>query len=194
MDPRELDRILTRSAMAFSLTTVVDEVIVPLLSRIGTAWETGRVGPAHEHVATVEVRRFLEWLLTTVEVAEGAPVLVAGTPTGERHELGGLLAALSAAASGWKGVFLGPDLPAEEVVSAALRLEAEVVALSCVDPRTAKKLPSEIMKIRGRLPADVHLIIGGPLTRSPAMEEMGEGVEVLPSFAELRKRLGELGT
>jgi methanogenic corrinoid protein MtbC1 len=144
-------------------------------------------------VATVVVRRFLEWLLGTVDVGEGAPVLVAGTPKGERHELGALLSAVSAAAAGWKGVFLGPDLPAEEISSAALRLEAEVVALSCVDPRTFIQLPGEVASIRGRLPADVHLVVGGPLVHSLDVEAMGEGVEVLGSFAELRERLGELG-
>jgi DNA-binding transcriptional MerR regulator len=38
--------------------------------------------------------------------------LVAATPARERHELGALLSAVSAAAEGWKGVYLGPDLPA----------------------------------------------------------------------------------
>jgi DNA-binding transcriptional MerR regulator/methylmalonyl-CoA mutase cobalamin-binding subunit len=194
MDFQELERILTRSALAFSVPTVVDGLIVPLLSRIGTAWESGRVGPAHEHLATVVIRRFLEWMLGTVDVGEGAPVLVAATPAGERHELGALLSAVSGAAEGWKGIFLGPDLPAAEVVSAALRLEAEVVTLSCVDPQTAQALPGEIAQIRERLPADVRLLVGGPLAESQEEVMRRVGVQVLHSFQELRENLRTFGS
>jgi methanogenic corrinoid protein MtbC1 len=194
MDPAELERILTRAALAFSVPTVVDDIVVPLLSRIGTGWESGRMGPAHEHLATVVIRRFLEWMLGTVYIGERSPVMVAGTPAGEKHELGALLSAVSAAAEGWRGVFLGPDLPAEEIVSAALRLEAEVVSLSCVDPQHASLLPAEVTRIRERLPADVLLILGGPLAISIRTALAAEGVDVLSTFQGLRQRLRELGS
>lgn len=189
MDPVELERTLTRAALAYSVPTVVDDIVVPLLSTIGTAWQSGRMGPAHEHLATVVIRRFLEWMLGTIAVTDGAPVMVAGTPAGEKHELGALLSAVSGAAEGWRSVFLGPDLPAEEVVSAARRLEAEVVTLSCVDPQTERDLPSEIRRIREGLPSSAHLLLGGPLALSSQAELSGEAVEILGTFAELRERL-----
>ena len=194
MDPGELERTLTRAALAFSLPTVVDDVVVPLLAKIGTAWESGRVGPSHEHLGTVVIRRFLEWMLETANVGEGAPVMVAATPAGEKHELGALRAAVSGAAEGWKAIFLGPDLPAEEVVVAALRLEADVVTLSCVDPRTAEALPGEILRIRELLPADVHLVVGGPLAEAQEGALRTEGVEILPTFQDLREKLRALGS
>lgn len=193
MDPGELERVLTRAALAFSVPMVVDDIVVPLLARIGTAWETGRVGPAHEHLATVVIRRFLEWMLGIVDVGEEAPVMVSATPALEKHELGALLAAVSGAAEGWKGIFLGPDLPAEEVVAAALRLEAEVVTLSCVDSQTAQALPREILRIREGLPADIHLLIGGPLAEAKAGELKIEGVEILATFSDLREKLRAFG-
>jgi DNA-binding transcriptional MerR regulator/methylmalonyl-CoA mutase cobalamin-binding subunit len=194
MDPAELERVLTRAALAFSVPTVVDELVVPLLARIGTAWESGRMGPAHEHLGTVVIRRFLEWLLTTADVREEAPVMVSATPAGEKHELGALLSAVSGAAEGWRGIFLGPDLPAEEILSAALRLEAEVVTLSCVDPRTAQQLPAEIATIRERLPADVHLVVGGPLVETIEGSLTEQGIEVLHSFEDLRHKLRAYGS
>jgi len=189
MDPGELERVLTRAALAFSVPTVMDDIIVPLLTRIGKAWESGRVGPAHEHLATVVIRRFLEWMLGTIAVTDGAPVMVAGTPEGEKHELGALLSAVSGAAEGWKGVFMGPDLPAEEVVLAVRRLEAEVVTLSCVDHRTAQALPGEIERIRELPPEDVLLMLGGPVAVSDEAALAGEGVEILHTFKDLRERL-----
>lgn len=193
MDPMRLERVLTRGAMAFSVPTTIDEIIVPLLQDVGAAWEEGRVGPAHEHLATVVIRRFLDWMLETVAVGGGSPVLVAATPAGERHELGALLSAVSGAAVGWSSFYLGPDLPAEEIASAALTLEAEVVTLSCVDPGTASGLPAEIQSIRDRLPGDVRLVVGGgaALQREKALRR--EGVQVLRSFKELRSVLEDSG-
>jgi DNA-binding transcriptional MerR regulator/methylmalonyl-CoA mutase cobalamin-binding subunit len=194
MESGELERILTRGAMAFPVATIIDEIVVPLVEQIGAAWDSGRLGPAHEHLATVEIRRFLEWMLGTVKMGEGAPVLLSGTTAGERHELGALLCAVSGAAEGWDSVYLGPDLPAEEIVAAALRLEAEVVALSCVDPSISHTFPVEIRRVRERLPADVQLIVGGrPVSSNEEVLSL-EGVEVLGDFQELRGKLRRLGS
>ncbi|MBT8398268.1 MAG: MerR family transcriptional regulator [Gemmatimonadetes bacterium] len=193
MEPGELEKILTRGAMAFSVSTIIEEIVVPLLGLIGRGWESGRLRPAQEHLASVEIRRFLEWMLGTVNRSEGAPVLVSGTPAGERHELGAIISAITGAAEGWDSVYLGPDLPAEEIVLAALRLEAEVVALSCVDPSIVDTFPEEIGKVRERLPADVQLVVGGPAVNGRPEVQALEGVEVLADFQELRTRLRESG-
>ena len=194
MVPGELEKILTRGALAFPVAIVIDEIVVPLIGQIGMAWSSGRVGPAHEHLATVEIRRFLEWMLGTVRMREGSPVLVSGTPAGERHELGAILCAVSGAAEGWDGVYLGPDLPAEEIALAALRLEAEVVTLSCVDPNLAETFPVEIQKVRQRLPADVQLVVGGPTISGNEEVLAMEGVQVLENFHDLRAKLRMLGS
>jgi len=189
MDSPGLERILTRAAMAFPVSVVVDDVVSPLLSTIGSAWAAGKVGPAHEHLATVTIRRFLEWMLGNVGVGQAAPVMVAGTPSGERHELGALLAALSGAAEGWRSVYLGPDLPAGEIAAAAIRMGAEVVALSLVDTRNEPSIPGEIRAIRERLPADVHLVLGGLETVEGEWLNGLSGVEILRDYQGLRMSL-----
>jgi len=189
MEPKGLAGILTRGAMALPVSTLIDDVLHPLLEGIGAAWEKGRLGPAHEHVSSVVIRRFLEWLLGTISVEGDAPVLVAATPAGERHELGALLAAVSAAAEGWKAVFLGPDLPADEIAGAALRLDAEVVALSLVDPGKAEKMPAEILDLRERLPSSIRMIVGGPPAVTKGVSEAVSGVMVMKSMQEMREGL-----
>lgn len=189
MDPRTLERVLTRGAMALPVPTLIDDVLLPLLWGIGERWSEGNLGPAQEHVASVVVRRFLDWLLGTVGVEGEAPVLVAATPAGERHELGALLAAVTGAAEGWRAMFLGPDLPADEIAGAALRLHAEVVALSIVDPGQAQAAPAEILDLRERLPASVRLVVGGPESLTRGVSELVEGVLIMGSMEELREHL-----
>jgi DNA-binding transcriptional MerR regulator/methanogenic corrinoid protein MtbC1 len=189
LNPGGLERILTRAALAFSVSTITDDIVGPLLREIGAAWEDGLAGPGQEHLATVVIRRFLEWMLQRVNAEEGAPVLVAGTASGEKHELGALLSAVSGAEAGWRSVFIGPDLPAEEIASVAVRLGAAVVAVSCVDPRTAQSLPGEIHAIRMRLPDGVRLVLGGPLPIAAEIAASETGVEFLGTLRELRAGL-----
>jgi MerR family transcriptional regulator, light-induced transcriptional regulator len=195
LDPHRLERLLMRSAMSLPVVTVLDEVLTPLLSSIGRSWREGRLGPGHEHLATVQIRRFLEWLLGTIGRTDSAPVMVTATAAGERHELGALMSAVSGAAEGWRTVFLGPDLPAEEIALAALRLGAQVVGLSSVDPRAAEILPGELRGLRNRLPSTVRVFVGGSagVLKNGSLELLGfEGVEVLGSLGELRSRLRDL--
>lgn len=56
MVPGDLEKILTRGAMAFPVHLAIDQIVVPLIRWIGSAWSSGRVGSAHEHLATVEIR------------------------------------------------------------------------------------------------------------------------------------------
>jgi len=189
MDPRELERILTRASMAVPVPTLVDDVLVPLLEGIGLSWVEGALGPAQEHMASVVVRRFLEWLMNAVDSGVAGPVLVAATPAGERHELGALLCALSAAAEGWKAYYLGPDLPAPEIASAAERLSAQVVALSVLDPALLGPVSTEISALRGSLSESVRLVVGGPGAVLDYLRDRLPGTETLKSLSSLRESL-----
>ncbi|MGW8264738.1 MAG: MerR family transcriptional regulator [Longimicrobiales bacterium] len=193
MDPVRLERTLTRGAMAISVPALIDDVLIPLLDGIGISWMKGQLGPAHEHLASVVIRRFLEWLLNTVDVGLGAPVLVAATPARERHELGALLSAVYAASEGWKAIYLGPDLPAEEIASAAARLGARVVTLSVVDPALSESFLPEIVTLREAMSPSVRLVVGGPGPILSSLRPRVPNTEFLGALAELRESLRREG-
>ena len=44
MDSRGLERLFASGSVTLSVSTVIDDVVVPLLSDIGTAWKAGRNG------------------------------------------------------------------------------------------------------------------------------------------------------
>ena len=158
----ELERLLMRAAVTFRTEELIHGILVPLLREIGSGWQSGRFGPGSEHVASVAMRRFLEWLSTTVQVDTSSPVVVTGTPAGQRHEFGALLAGLVAADEGWQVRFLGPDLPGGEIARSAEVYGAEVVALSALHPVMSNGQVEEVAVLRNLLPPSTNLIIGGP--------------------------------
>jgi MerR family transcriptional regulator, light-induced transcriptional regulator len=186
MDPRELEAVLTRGAMALTPSVLVDDVLVPLLRRIGLLWARGELGPASEHIASVVVRRFLDWLVTTQEGGSVAPMMVVGTPSGQVHEFGALLAGVTAATEGWRVMVLGPDLPGEGIAEAGVRKGAAVVALSALVPGEGDRLVREVRALRNGLPEEAVVMIGGPGAEEVRVPLEAAGVMVFEDLAGFR--------
>lgn len=187
MDSRGLENQLNRAAMALNPTRLVDGVLVPLLNRIGLLWSEGELGPASEHIASGVIRRFLDWLLNTLEPDPRAPVAAVGTPAGHRHEFGALLASVVLTEEGWQVLNLGPDLPAMEIADAVTRKGVQLVALSALYPREDPGLPAELRRLRRGLPEGVPILVGGPAAAPFADQLRAEGVRFLPDLQMLRE-------
>ena len=191
MDPRELERTLTRGAMALGTNTLVDEVMVPLLRRIGLLWALGEMGPATEHMTSNVVRRFLDWVISLQAVDGRAPSMVVGTTSGQVHEFGALLAAVAAATEGWRVMVLGADLPGEDIGEAVLTAGSDAVAISALLPGEPRRLEREIRSLRQKLGPQVPILLGGPggLEVLEVLPELG--VTYFNDLATFRKGLAE---
>jgi len=124
-------------------------------------WHSGELRVANEHLASSVIRSFLFNVLESSSFNNSAPVLVSATPYGQEHELGALIAAVVAASSGWKVIYLGTNLPAEEIGAVVSYLNAKVVALSLVYPSDDPALPKELKKLKQILSSNVSIIAGG---------------------------------
>ncbi|NNF28524.1 MAG: MerR family transcriptional regulator [Gemmatimonadetes bacterium] len=190
--PDDLERLLTRSALAYRTDEFIRVLLVPLLTEIGIAWQSGRLGPSSEHVASVTIRRFLEWLTSSIQVEENAPLVVTGTPTGQRHEFGALLAGIVAAEEQWRVRFLGPDLPASEIAKGAGAFGADAVALSALFPPMERLAVEDVAKLRSMLPARIPIIIGGPASAVHADEWPELGITYYGDLDDYRAGLRAL--
>jgi DNA-binding transcriptional MerR regulator len=160
MDAASLETILGRAAVAVGASPLIDHVITPLMIEIGDLWSGDELTPGHERLATAVVRRTLDSIRGAVQHAEG-PGLVVATPAGQHHEIGALLAAASAASSGWRVVYLGADLPAQSIATAVEMTGARAVALSIIFPADDPDLAEELRALRRQLSEQVTIIVGG---------------------------------
>jgi methylmalonyl-CoA mutase cobalamin-binding subunit len=88
-------------------------------------------------------------------------VLIATTPAGQLHEFGALMAAVTATAIGWRSIYLGPNLPAEDIAAAARDRGARAVVLSVVYPSDDPIIRLELKKLALLLGDEIRLIVGG---------------------------------
>lgn len=187
LSPDRLHGVLRAALLSLGTTAFLEEVVTPLLGKIGEAWHAGAIGIAHEHAASAVIRGVLEWVVDTIEVPEGAPRAIVACLAGERHELGAALATAAAVQAGWRVAYLGPDLPAAAIAEAALRQEAAIVGVSIVTPEDVSTARAELQKVRGELRAGTTLVVGG--AGAALLGSLGEGVTMVRDLAHWRTLL-----
>jgi DNA-binding transcriptional MerR regulator/methylmalonyl-CoA mutase cobalamin-binding subunit len=161
LDRQRLERALSSSAVALSGPLMRREIIVPLMQTIGERWREGSLRIVHEHLASAVVRSYLASLRNGHQIPPGAPKLIVSTPAGQRHELGALLAAATATDVGWDVIYLGPDLPAEEIAAAVQQRGGRAVALSLIYPLGVPGTMEELRRLRRFVGQDVGILAGG---------------------------------
>ncbi|TFG95329.1 MAG: hypothetical protein E4H11_05220, partial [Myxococcales bacterium] len=177
LESSESHRLLSLQLSALGPARFAREVAAPLVREIGERWSDGRLGIAHEHLASAILRSLLgSTLLHSTANSFLGPRVVFGTPSGERHELGLMMAALTALGAGASPLYLGVELPVEDLLSAVEDTSAAALALSVVamPPAQATRIVSAL---RGGLPEGVHLWLGGAgasdLTPPSGVERIG---------------------
>ncbi len=105
-----VDRLLA----AFTLRTVLRDVVLPYLHELGVRWERGEVSVAQEHFASNLLRGRLLGLARGWGQGTGPRAVLACAP-GELHDLPLIIFGLVLAGRGWLITYLGPDTPIETI-------------------------------------------------------------------------------
>jgi DNA-binding transcriptional MerR regulator len=185
----ESQRLLSLQLSALGPMRFARGVALPLLREIGERWASRQLTIASEHLASSVLRSMLGSALQPSAASLLGPRIVFATPSGERHELGLQMAAIAALGASANPVYLGAELPVEEMLGAVERCGAAALALSVVTlpvDQTRRTLAA----LRGGLPASVHVFIGGAAAGGALPLA---GVEHIESLEALEQRVALLG-
>jgi DNA-binding transcriptional MerR regulator len=189
LDSGESQRLLSLQLSALGAARFVREIALPLVREIGERWAGGRMGIAPEHLATGVLRSLLGSALAPTAASLFGPRIVFATPTGERHELGLMMAALTALGAGANPIYLGVELPVEDLLGAVEGTGAAALALSLVTVPTPQATRT-VSALRGGLEQEVHLWLGG---FGASAIELPDAVEHIESLEDLEQRVVLLG-
>ncbi len=137
----------------------VELVLSPISIEIGRRWEEGTIRISQEHAASMLMRESLVSMTKTFAASSNTKVVV-GTFPEERHEFGALTVSMLATMHGWSVVYLGTEVPPEDLIFACKATGAKMILSSLVslDRKRAQPLLEQCEEI---LPDDVRLVIGG---------------------------------
>ena len=129
---KDAETILTRTAAVIPSKQLAFDVLLPLMYRVGELWSRRELTIAHEHIVSGQLRSLLGTLIRHTQPLDGAPRVVVATPPRHQHEFGAIIGALIAASHGLEPIYLGTNLPLDEVGAAATQARADLVLLSVV--------------------------------------------------------------
>lgn len=188
-DQQTLDRHLDIAIRELGYSGLLEKVISPLMHLVGNFWHRGDFTTAQEHAATSFIKDYLIQRTRSFSPEPNAPILLATTPSGQLHELGTFFATCHAAKLGWRTIYLGPSLPADEISGAALRAGATAVLLGLQYPADDPNIPTELLRIHKQLEGKIPLLVGGTACDSyqPTLEKINTAI--LGDFSELSSSL-----
>ena len=151
LDEQAANTALDRLLSAYTVETVLRDVVLPYLHRLGERWETGEISVAQEHFASNLIRGHLLGLAQGWGQGQGPGAILACLP-GEHHELGLLAFGVALRRRGWRIIYLGTNSPIGAVADTARSLRPAVVVLFSVNPDGFLHHAREIAELARQVP------------------------------------------
>lgn len=158
-DTQRLERVLGDGFAIWGLDVFLGQELSPLIEELGELWGRGQLSVAHEHFVSATLRTFLGQLLRVRRVS-GAPLVACATPAGEPHEFGLLLATLLMADRAIPLLYLGCDVPEDDLLSVVRQQGVRVVALSLVHEGNRERARATVERLLHDAPS-AELWLGG---------------------------------
>lgn len=192
-DYRVVERELNRLATLATPREIVHNIVIPLMQKVGDQWYRGRLSVAQEHLTSAILRNLLGGMVRLYVRAAPPATLLFATPSGELHELGILCGAMLAAAGGLGIVYLGPSLPARDIVEAARETSVQVVVLGIKGATSSREILKEVQRISQTLPEEIELWAGGLAAPELIRQFKKTRALFLPDLSALEQHLNRRG-
>lgn len=170
LDEQHASATLREAFALHPVETVLTEIMEPLLVWIGEEWQAGRISVGTEHFASaLFVRQLVALYLASPDGWRPGRTLAACLP-GEQHEIGLLTLAVGLRRRGWDIIYLGANLPLDELERAAAGLRPAVILLSATSALDDAQVPA-IADVSRRLAlSEAEVVLGGPAVRGRQAE------------------------
>lgn len=192
MKPAKLKLALVKARDTLGIPFLLEDLLGPLFQYIGDECRSGHIRLSQEQMATVLVRSYLCTLIPARSDATGNLKIVVTTPRGQHHDLGALDLAVSATFVGWETIYLGVEMPADEIAFAVVQSEARAVALALDRPAGDPHLPNELRKLRQALRDGTTVLAAGATAES--YEEALRAIKAtrVRTLGEFRRELHQI--
>jgi MerR family transcriptional regulator, light-induced transcriptional regulator len=169
---RAMAAIDAARAAGLDLRTIYLSVLQPALQEVGRRWESGAMTVAQEHLATAITQTIMSRLAGEhFRDNEGGPTLIAACVDAERHAVGLRMLCDLLELEGWTSLYLGPTVPARDLVRMVGERRPQAVALSVSLPPHLLAARAAIAELRGLGTPQPVVVLGGRAISGTALAE-----------------------
>ncbi|NTV87273.1 MAG: MerR family transcriptional regulator [Burkholderiaceae bacterium] len=182
-DSEALQRQFYREMAKRGLSRFVQDIVAPLITRIGEAWSRNELGIFEEHLFSQHLEKLFRTTLANMAPQAGSPRVLLTTLPGEEHTLGLLMVEALLVVEDAYPVLLGPRTPIAEIVRAAQLKQVDVVCLSFSSAYSPALATQGLRDLRQVLPESIEMWAGGYGVK-PIRKPI-DGVSLVPEFQDL---------
>lgn len=145
------------------LTTIIQQIFVPVLRKVGIGWQLGKISVAQEHYITAIIDRLIDYLSESQETVPYQRLsAVFMSPGGEHHVLTLKMAAEFFKAAGWKTRFIGTNIPLDSLMNVIKEEKPEVLVMSTLTTEGLNSASYLISALKGELELESpKVLLGG---------------------------------
>jgi methanogenic corrinoid protein MtbC1 len=131
---------------------------------MGRMWQLGEVHVGEEHLGSRIVEDVLALARERAGRADSSGRCAAAcSPAGDLHDIGARMVSDALDAAGWEAVFLGANVPAEDLIRSLADFEVDLLVLSVGLALHVRTCAQTIARVRDELGAGAPaILVGGP--------------------------------
>jgi len=138
------------------------DVLLPAQREVGRLWHAGELSIAEEHMVTEATKRAMSVVANQAprSAPNGRTVLVAAV-AGNVHDVGLRALADLYQLSGWRVIFVGSDVPMQDLPTMLSFFEVDLLMLGATLATHVPRVEQAIRSIRERCERPVRVVVGG---------------------------------
>ena len=189
-----LDSLYNESCAVYPIDIVTERLMIPVLEQLGLRWDKRPSGIAEEHFFSAWLRNKLGARLHhAAGLAHGRQLILSCLP-GEHHEISLLLVALGVLQQGYRVVYLGADMPIEQILPVCRQTHAAGIILAGRGLVESAQIEANLNEISQLVvSAGVPVFVGGRFSVLVQRELEQIGAQPLGENFALGLRLIEAG-
>lgn len=162
MDESKFEKLLNMSIIKEGFENTVFKVLYPFFERIGLLWQAGSINPAHEHFITNLVKQKIYVAIDSIPVPAGNDIkkFLLFLPEWDLHELGLLVYDYLVKSRGFKVIYLGPNVPEDDVYSVSDFLHPDFFLVAFANAADKEKIETYIKRLADCYPKKTIFITG----------------------------------
>lgn len=169
------------------LTTIIRQIFIPVLRKVGTGWQQGKISVAQEHYITAIIDRLIDFLSESQEVSPFQRLsAVFMSPSGEEHVLNLKMAAEFFKTAGWKTRFLGKNVPFDSLIDLIKEEKPVVLVISSLTIEGLNSAGYLISALKGELGSESpKVLLGGEIIDIERTKKYTNADYILNDFERL---------
>ena len=172
----------------FKTVDFFDKILKPVMSKVGSDWESGKISVGTEHVASNIAQTLVKGIFEQVNVRIKKKKILICVPIGEEHHLGCDVLETYLSMNGFKVFNLGTSIPTESILDFIEQNNPDLVLLSITIDDNLKSGQRLVRKISKE--SNVPILVGGLAVQGKNTPKFdGEIIGDL-SLNDIKKKIG----